>query len=285
MVARPFIKCAGGKRKHPVIHRIVELLPDNWDTYLEPMLGGGAVFFSLHERGFLEDKKVILSDLDETLMALYQAVRDEPDQVWMEADLERVTVAKQRTVEKQKEWYNLARSLWNRGDERHPGIRLYLQHACFNGIFRVNRKGDMNTPPRDNLKDVKIPAIEDLQHVSLALRNAELHAWHIKQLFSANIVTDQTVIYLDPPYDGGWVDYTRNGFTEEDQVAVIAAANAWAELGARVVYSNADTPFIRAALAQFWPAGTIEDVYGARSCACDGDKRTPAPEVLVHNHT
>jgi len=282
-MARPFLRYLGGKREHVVITRLQQLMPAHCTQYIEPFVGAGAAFFGLEAAGLLDDKMVLLGDLDAQLISLYRAVRRSPSGVHRKATEEAMLIAgvEANTEDERKVTYFALREAYNFGGERGPGIHLCLRHAAFNGMFRVNAKGEVNITPRDKLDRVHLPLLEDLVESAEALENVELLDWNFRQYEEQAFVGPETLIYLDPPYDGGFVEYTKWGFSTQDQQALIELACTWSRRGATVVYSNKNSELIQELLARHWPEAVIEEVRARRSVACTGD-RTPAPEVLVH---
>jgi DNA adenine methylase len=282
-MAQPFVKFPGGKRDHSVITKIRSLVPKFCDQYVEPFVGGGAVFFALQIADLLQDKLVLLGDLDRDLVNLYIAIRKNPHSVHKVAQGEADHLASYDTIKEQKKSYNDLRGLWNLG-EKKPGYQLFLRHAAFNGIFRVNSRGELNVPPRDKLDSVRIPPLPELLEAAAALEGAELLDWDFRQYEEQAFIGPGSLVYLDPPYDGegGFRQYTRYGFTNKDQQDLIELAQTWTERGATVVYSNADTPLVKELLARYWPEATVDLINAKRTVSRDGDGRQPAPEVLAY---
>lgn len=285
-MAKPFTKHPGGKRDHVVISFLTSVLQTQpeVDTFIDPTFGGGSVFFALESAGLLVKKTVIVGDKDADLISLTDAVRARPEAVYRLAAKEATNLAGAPPRE-QKSMYNTNRELFNLGDKK-PGLQLFLRHACFNGLFRRNRSGKLNTPPRDRLDQIFIPSIDDLKECAAALQNVELLDWDFRQYEDEEdlFIGPNTLVYLDPPYDGGFVNYVADGFTENDQRDLIMLASEWAARGATVVYSNSATSLVCDLLRELWPEARVEYINARRSISSDGD-RQPAAEVLVHNTT
>lgn len=281
-MAKPFIKYPGGKRDHVVINTIIRHRPHFFDTFIEPMVGAGGVFFSLQEAQFLDGVMTILGDADADLIKLYAAIRKNPHRVYKQAKEEADHIAGYETEKEQKHAYNALRQLWNL-DDRKPGYQLCLRHACYNGVFRNNKKGEMNMPPRDKLEKLTVPKVPELLECAQALEGVELLDWDFRQYEDRLFIGPGTLIYLDPPYhgEGGFRAYTAEGFDDHDQVELIRQAAEWHDRGATVIYSNANTPFIVAQVEKHWPEGAISYIEAKRTVSCDGDTRAPAPEVIV----
>ncbi len=282
-MAQPFIKFPGGKRDHVVIDTIIKLQPSLFDTFVEPFVGGGGILFGLEASNFFDGVTVIAGDADADLVGLYAAIRRNPHSVYRKARAEADHVGSYKSEKQRKKAYNDLRDLWNLGDKK-PGYQLYLRHACFNGVFRVNKKGEMNMPPRDRLENVYIPQVPELLSCAQALQGVELLDWDFRTYEERLFIGPGTLVYLDPPYDGdkAFREYTAAGFTDDDQRELIELAATWADRGATVVYSNADTPLVRKLLTEYWPESTVAAVSAKRTVSCDGETRNPAAEVIAY---
>jgi len=139
---QPFIKWVGGKRG--LLKQLLPLFPKEFKNYHEPFLGGGAVFFELYSLGYLKDKKVYLSDINSELINTYNAVKNNPIDLISNLDMYK--------EKHSKDFYYETRAL-DREDgfletsELQRATRfIYLNKTCFNGLYRVNKKGYFNTP-------------------------------------------------------------------------------------------------------------------------------------------
>jgi DNA adenine methylase len=161
---QPFIKWVGGKRG--LLEQIIPLLPKSFDSYHEPFLGGGALFFELYSRGYLKEKKVFLSDINSELINVYQVVKEKPEKL--------IENLKRYKKNHSKEFYYEIRALDRKDDfndlsslERATRF-IYLNKTCFNGLYRVNKKGYFNTPI-GSYKNPKIVDEETILNASEAL--------------------------------------------------------------------------------------------------------------------
>lgn len=286
----PIIKIPGGKRDHLVLSMLIKRARETaFHSYCEPFFGGGAAFFALHTAGLLSDRRCYLGDLDDELIDLYEAVVADPEAVAAAAVREREHVARYPTQSERKIAYFDARQVYNSGNH-DPGLQLYLRHAAYNGLFRRNRDGFMNTPPRDALHTVRIPDAQHLARVATALAPTTLYSASFAALEAEDgavpndlFIEEGWLVYADPPYDCDFRAYTRHGFGPSDQEALVAACAAWAARGAVVYYSNSNTPAVRSLLAEHWPDAQVDEVYGKRTISRDAATRAPAAEVIAHN--
>ena len=161
---QPFVKWVGGKRG--LLPQIIPLLPQNFNNYFEPFVGGGALFFELYTRGLLRDKKVFLFDINAELINTYNIVKNYPNQLIKELE-----IFKQKHS---KEFYYEVRS-WDRqsdflqrSDIQRASRFIYLNKTCFNGLYRVN-KNNQNNVPMGSYKNPNICDYEVILSASRAL--------------------------------------------------------------------------------------------------------------------
>lgn len=228
---KPFLSWAGGKSK--LVGAIEQLAPLKIRRYYEPFLGGGAVFLSLGDRA----SESILSDKNTCLINAWQTVRDAPGE--LEGLLHQHKILHDRAAQ----YFYSQRTLYNCG--RGVGVQgaaqfIYLNKSCFNGLWRSNRSGKINSPIGDgcyipnNLREVS----ETLQDVYLASSGFEI----IRSAGYGDFV------YLDPPYYADRKiasEYGVGNFSEDDRASMIELASKIAFSGAIVVGSDLDTPYTR----------------------------------------
>jgi len=242
--ARPFLKWAGGKAW--LAPQLVSLIGHPKGTYYEPFLGAGAIFLALNPK-----IKKVGSDLNSELINTWAQVRD---------DLESVVSVLQDF--KNNEQFFAAIRAWDRKEGglelRTPAERaartIFLNKTCFNGLYRVNSKGEFNVPygrnPRANYADVQVlEKVRETLEMNLEIHpsNNQLAVSDYKS--SADIAGEGDVIYFDPPYEplkptSSFVSYQSLGFSKDDQVALRDAAVSAMARGARVIVSNSTADFI-----------------------------------------
>lgn len=282
-MAGPFIRCAGGKRELAPLILEQMPLPESYDTYVEPFLGGGAVYFALWEaHGYLAGKTIILGDVDKDLINLYASVRD--DVLALEREASAMIAAAWKSGAAQK-FYERERARWNQGD-RTPARHLFLRKACWNGLWRSNRKGEMNTPWRG---EAPARVGMELLHAMSAFKNPEVELldWDFRR-YEENEgmhIGEGTLVYLDPPYLGAkrsdFNKYTKNGWSESDFVDLLVLCRTWSERGAHVVLSHADNKASRGFIAAHWPEAELHFITARRSINSDGGGRGPVKELIV----
>lgn len=268
---KPFIKWAGGKGR--LLSQLEPLLPEGVERmrYVEPFLGGGALFFRRRPA------HAILADLNAALVHTYEAVRDEVDCVI--AHLARL--ARAHSTER----YYQIRERYNAGGlsrAEHAATFIYLTKTCFNGLHRVNKKGEFNVAA-GCYKNPRILDEDTLRAASHALSNAELRHASFDALLEYARPGD--FVYFDPPYapvskTACFTSYAEDGFGPEDQVRLRDVYRALDRRGCRLMLSNSDVPFIRDLYRDY----RINTVTALRSISGDAAKRGPVNEVVVRNY-
>jgi DNA adenine methylase len=275
---QPFIKWVGGKRG--LLEQIIPLLPKSFDSYHEPFLGGGALFFELYSRGYLKEKKVFLSDINSELINVYQVVKEKPEKL--------IENLKRYKKNHSKEFYYEIRALDRKDDfndlsslERATRF-IYLNKTCFNGLYRVNKKGYFNTPI-GSYKNPKIVDEETILNASEALQNATI----LNQSFNkvVDYAKKSDLIYFDPPYypltdTANFTSYDSNCFLEDEQEELFKVFKELDNNGCFVTHRNSDTEFIKELYKEY----DINIVYANRFINSKSNARGKITEVLVRNY-
>jgi DNA adenine methylase len=236
---KPLLKWAGGKaRLAPQI--AVALGGSCTGTYYEPFIGSAAVFLHLKSHGLV--KRAVLSDANGKLIEAHRAVRDDVDGV-----LEAIAALPQ---EDWRERYYEVREAYNAGPwqgSEHAARFFWLNRACFNGLYRENRKGIYNVPI-GSYKSLSFPSREAFVAVSQMLQGVELVQASFAEVMEQAGPDDQ--IYCDPPYvplseTARFTGYCHSPFGFEQQKELATESRKAALRGAKVVLSNHDLPVVR----------------------------------------
>jgi len=219
----PLLKWAGGKRW--LVNRVELPLPVHFKRYVEPFFGGGALFFHLSPR------KALLGDLNSQLINTYCAVRD--SWVAVEEKLSR------HAMSHSSEYYYKIRMSRYEDPIEEAARFIYLNRTCWNGLYRVNQKGEFNVPIGTKTK-VLIPG--ELRSISAALAGASLSAADFAHTMADTSEGD--FVYVDPPYTvkhnvNGFLKYNQTLFSWEDQIRLKNEVRAACLRGAKVLVSNA----------------------------------------------
>jgi len=272
---QPFIKWVGGKRG--LLEQILPLFPQEFNNYYEPFVGGGAVFFEIFSKGMLKNKKVILSDINSELVNTYNVIKNYP--------LKLISYLEDYKKQHCKEFYYKIRELDRREDfaklsDIEKATRfIYLNKTCFNGLYRVNKKGYFNTP----IGKFKNPNIVDksvILSASEALHNVKIVQQSFKEVLKYAKKGD--LVYFDPPYyplneTSNFTSYDSNCFLEKEQFELFELFDKLANRGVKVVESNSDTKFIKDLYKDY----DIQIVSANRFINSKSNGRGKITEVLV----
>ena len=264
---KPIVKWVGGKRK--LLEQIRGLVPAH-DLYVEPFVGGGAVLFDL------EPKRAIISDVNTELVNLYKTVREAPRELFETFAIHENT----------KEYFYAIRALdLNKTTfaALTPVIRasrfLYLNRSAFNGMWRVNAKGQMNVPYATP-KNLRLPTLDALENMSRFLTTVDIREGDFSAL--RGMAEPGVFFYLDPPYipisdSENFVGYSVDGFSMERQEALMYFCQEIVAAGASFVLSNSDC----AASRNLYNGFEIFSVNVKRTVGGRGSTRKTVGEILV----
>lgn len=262
----PFLKWVGGKRW--LVESGELQLPMEFNTYIEPFLGGGAIFFAVRP------DRCILADLNSRLIDVYRVVRDQP------VELEALLI--KHAQKHSDEYYYLARdSKFDTKLERAAQF-LYLNRTCFNGIYRENLKGRFNVP-RGTKNSVLLDSDEFLEW-SLALNTADLRVSDFEDTIAEAGAGD--LVFADPPYTvrhnkNGFVKYNQKIFSWSDQERLAKALRSASERGASFILTNADHEAVR---ELYRDIGAMRSVGRSSVLAASAENRSRTTELLVTSH-
>lgn len=264
----PFVKWVGGKRC--LIKELTSHLPEKINTYHEPFVGGGALFFAIHN----QLKSACLSDTNFDLVIAYKAIQKEPDKL--------ISMLKKHSENHSKDYYYKIRDSHNIADPINLAARLiYLNRTCYNGLYRVNRAGHFNVP-MGSYKNPSIVNEANILACSEALKKVKIE---MKPFDSIRPKTGD-LVYFDPPYhptdEESFTSYTKSDFTEKDQVRLRDFAVTLHKKGVKVMLSNSHTSFIRDLYKS--SIFKIHIVKAPRFVNCKKDKRNPVEEVIITNY-
>ncbi len=269
--AKPFIKWVGGKGR--LLPQLTPLLPEGVERmrHVEPFVGGGAFFFAQRPQ------RALLCDVNGKLVRTYQAIREDVEGVLEALEPLAAVHTKEKFYERRSE-YNTGRH----SNAEHAALFIYLNRTCFNGLHRVNRKGEFNVP-FGRYTNPKISDPVGLRAASAALRRSTIVRDGFEGLLRRAKPGD--FVYLDPPYEpvsetASFTSYATGGFSQDDQRRL---RDVFAELdrrGCKLMLSNSDVPFIRGLYAKW----NIDVVYAGRAINSNGSKRGKVPEVVVRNY-
>jgi DNA adenine methylase len=273
---KPFIKWAGGKTQ--LISRLIEFMPDEYNDYYEPFVGGGALLFDT------KPSKAILNDVNEELILAYKCFQNE-------SDFERMVKEIQKHEQNHSEEYyyeirNLDRTEAFTGFEvyERAARMIYLNKACFNGLYRVNSKGYFNVPSgkKDKVKAYDFDLFEALKDYLSSNDISFLNGDFEDAVRTAKY---NDFVYFDPPYDTfeeqkNFTAYSKGDFGPEEQIRL---ANVFKELsskGVKVMLSNHNTKLIN----ELYQGFNINVVPAKRMINSKGNGRGSVEEVIITNY-
>tara|TARA_B110000003_G_scaffold259342_1_gene279249 strand:- start:71 stop:961 length:891 start_codon:yes stop_codon:yes gene_type:complete len=296
-MARPFLKWAGGKRQ--LLSRIEERFPpdiENCKTYIEPFIGGGAVLFHMLEKYQFE--KVYISDLNPELTLCYEVIQSSIDLLIEELD--KLVKNYPSNMDDRKEVYYQIRSDWNKSvgvldsftlkqKANRAATTIFLNKTCFNGLFRVNRKGEFNVPIGGYVKP-SFPSEDSLRSVHNVLQKVQINTIPFEECLP--FVDGETFVYFDPPYrplseSSSFVSYSKDDFNDEDQAKLSEFFRTLDSIGARLLLSNSDpknTVPDDNFFDELYSGYKIERVSANRAINSNPEKRGPITELLISNY-
>ena len=272
---QPFLKWAGGKRQ--LISEIQKYIPQKYTQYYEPFVGAGAVLFAL------QPTKAMINDTNPELINCYEVIRDHPDEL--------LTLCQVHKYHNSKEYYYKLRK-----QDREPGFKtlstvaraariLYLNKTCFNGLFRVNSRGQFNVPYGNYVNPV-IADPDVIQSVSLFLKQRSIKICNGDFESVASTARKGAFLYFDPPYHpisdtSSFTGYSIHGFGEREQQRLKVLCDKLTDRGCHVLISNSNAPLIYDLYND--DRYEIIDVNASRAINSVGSKRGKVGELLIHN--
>lgn len=291
---KPFLKWAGGKGQLlPEIEKYYPFKNGEITKYAEPFVGGGAVLFDILSKYELE--AVYISDINAELINTYCIIRDDVDKL-IDMLMGMQNIFLPMNTDGRKAYYLAKRSRFNdlkvTGHENinieKAALMIFLNKTCFNGLFRVNKKGLFNVP----MGAYKNPVIcdeENLRVVSENLQNVTIVCGDYRE--SADFVDNSTFVYFDPPYrpltdTASFTAYTENTFNDAKQIELSKFVDDMHRKGAKVVVSNSDPKNSNIEdnfFDNIYSSHKIERVEATRMINCNSEGRGKIKELLISN--
>lgn len=291
---KPFLKWAGGKGQ--LLSEIEKYYPfaDGKITkYAEPFVGGGAVLFDILSKYDLDE--IYISDINAELINTYRIIRDDIDEL-----ISMLSVMQNEFVpmdtEHRKVYYLEMRERFNdlkvNGDEtiniEKAALMIFLNKTCFNGLFRVNKKGLFNVP-MGSYKNPMICNEDNLRAVSEKLQNVTIICGDYRE--SSDFIDENTFVYFDPPYrpitdTASFTAYTENLFNDEEQIELAKFVDDMHKKGAKMVISNSDPKNSNAEdnfFENIYSSHKINRVEATRMINCNSEARGKIKELLISN--
>ncbi len=273
--AKPFVKWAGGKRS--IIDKLIKLVPEDYKTYYEPFVGGGAMLYEL------QPKKAVINDYNTELMNVYECIKDENKFANMCGELNK------HESNHSEDYYYQIRDLdrdkrkFNKlADYKRAARTIYLNKACFNGLYRVNSKNEFNVPSgkKNKVNTYDGPNL-GIIHCLLNFNDIKLLSTDFEEAIKDAKKGD--FVYFDPPYDSDtstFNSYTENGFGKEEQKRLANVFRNLDKRGCYVMLSNYNTTLIK----ELYKDYRFNYVTAPRNIGASSKNRGKVEEVIITNY-
>ena len=272
----PFVKWAGGKTQ--LLDVIVSHLPETFNRYFEPFVGGGALLFKLQPKAFS------INDMNEELISVYKCLED--DELF---DLLKKELLKHEENHSEEYYYQIRDMDRNEDFKNLPiyvraGRMIYLNKACFNGLYRVNSKGFFNVPSGKK-KTVCCFDRKTFGNLNLFFKNRKIVITNVDFEQACKNAKSGDFAYFDPPYDtweekNSFTSYDKNAFNKDSQIRLCNVFKDLSSKGVYVMLSNHNTKFIN----ELYQGFHINVVPAKRMINSKGDGRGEVEEVLITNY-
>jgi DNA adenine methylase len=299
--AQPFLKWPGGKTQ--LLNEFSKRLPrdlkkGNITKYVEPFIGGGALFFYLNQNFSFE--KCYICDINDELILAYRTIKRSVNTLISELEILESDYISKNDQNREKFYYEV-RTVFNNklsdinfnnfsSDwiERTAQI-IFLNHTCYNGLFRVNRNGQFNAS-FGKYKNPTILNAENLKDVATLLKKTEILFGDFT--LCQKFIDDKTFVYLDPPYrplnqTSSFTSYSKDRFYEKDQIRLAEFFKDIDEKGAKVMLSNSDPKNENPKDSYFddlFSNFNIKRVPAKRAINCNGARRGNINELIITNY-
>ncbi len=294
-VAKPFLKWAGGKGQ--LLNKFEEMYPQELingelDTYIEPFVGGGAVLFDVLQK--YKVKKAVIVDLNKELVNCYRCIKADVKEL-----IKHLKTLQSEFLslsdEKRKGYFLKVRNRYNeihlngKYDFEKAADFIFLNKTCFNGLYRVNSKGEFNVP-FGKYKNPLICDSENLTLINKLLQNVEIRFGDYS--IGEEYVEGKTFIYFDPPYrplieNSSFVGYDKSGFNDDNQKELAEFVKKLDKRNCLVMLSNSDpknTNLDDNFFDELYKEFEIDRIFAKRMINCQADKRGDITEIVVRNY-
>ena len=270
----PVLKWAGGKSQ--LLPQILSMMPARYEHYFEPFIGGAAVFLSV------APKKAVINDINRQLVNLYQQLQCASEQI-----IEYVNIFD--TANCDKEYYLSMRNKYNQKIASHEldiecaALMIWMNKHCFNGLYRVNRKGLFNVPYNNKTRGKSIDE-DNLRAIGTYLQESEVTITCMDFQNSCKDVKENDFVYFDSPYvpeskTADFTSYSKDGFKVSDHERLARLFKQLDQIGAKLMLSNNDVEMIRDLYHNY----NFTHLDVKRMINCDASKRT-GKEVIITNY-
>lgn len=292
--AKPFIKWAGGKGQ--LLEQLDKQLPSDfseWEdvTYIEPFVGGGAMLFYMLQT-YANIRRAVINDINPDLTTCYQTVKNQPEELIDSLrEIERDFLSLDKEAER-KDFFLTVRTRYNEKNLdpiENTTKFIFLNRTCFNGLYRVNRKGLYNVPFGKYVNPTICDA-ETIRRDSEILQKVEIHTGDFSDTFRYG--RGNTLFYFDPPYrplsnTSNFNDYSKEAFNDMAQRRLKEYCDVINDAGFSFMLSNSDGREENEELGFFdilYSDYNIERVWASRNINSKPQMRSKLTEILVRNY-
>ncbi len=270
-----FVKWAGGKGQ--LLEQFKPLFPKKFNRYIEPFVGSGAVFFYIIQK--FKPNEIIISDINEELINTYEIIKKDVERLIVE-----LKQHKEYHLTDGKKYYLTIRAT---DPKELPKLEraarfIYLNKTCFNGLYRVNSKGQFNVP-MGKYKNPDIVQEKKLRLVSELLKKVIIKIMSFEKVLE--FAKQGDFIYFDPPYypikkGKSFTTYTKEAFLDKEQELLAKVFKELDKKGCYLMESNSDTKFIKELYKEY----NIHVVHAKRMINSNGNKRGKINEIVITNY-
>lgn len=286
--AKPFVKWVGGKTA--LLPEIERILPGNINTgditYVEPFVGGGAFLF--HMLQYHSFKEVIINDLNAPLMDCYSCFQNPKLYIELVARVTTLEEQYNRSRDKEKSYYGVRDEYNNilKQNSLMPmpllaAYFIFLNKTCFNGLYRVNKKGEFNVP-WGKKNEIKLYDESIYKDTASALSKVKICTGDYG--FIQNLKGNDTLIYMDPPYmpekEQSFTSYTAGGFNLEEQERLRNVCDTLNKNEVKWIQSNSNSPVIKELYKEY----NIKEVIAPRYVSAKANGRGKVQELIITNY-
>ena len=269
---KPILKWAGGKRQ--LLPVLIKNIPDKFNTYYEPFIGGAALLISLYSLNKINES--VISDINKDLYNLYKTIKENPQQLIDELD--------NLEFKNNKEDYYKARELFNSTEDpaNRSALLIYLNRHGYNGLYRVNSSNKFNVP-FGKYNNPGMPSSRNIMSLSELFQSCTIMNSDFE--LTVNNAKKGDFVYFDPPYmplskTSYFTGYTHSGFDEKDQERLAKTFQELSDRGVYVMESNSSTDFIKELYKDF----NLLEVDARRNINSVGTKRNSIKELIITNY-
>ena len=290
---KPFVKWVGGKGQ--LVDEIEKMFPFDGENaltkYAEPMVGGGALFFNALSKYTFEE--LYISDINSELINAYTAIKQNVEALIARLNEMQMTFLPLDDNGRKYYYYNIrdkfnSLELSERSSIEKAAYFIFLNKTCFNGLYRVNRKGQFNVP-MGSYKNPTICDEENLRNIHIALQNVTIVCGDYT--LSKSFIDNNTFVYLDPPYrpiseTSMFTSYNVDAFDDNEQIRLAKFIDELNAAGAKIVLSNSDPKNVNPEdnfFDDLYKSYRVHRVSATRMINSNAEKRGKINELLICN--